>query len=53
MVRIARPTDKVRLEMLKIKIRDQEYLRLAIDRIASKLTDEIVNRGGQQNEYKN
>ncbi len=52
MVRIAKQTDPVKLEELKVKINDQHYLQLAIDRIAIKLTDEIVNRNGNKNEYK-
>ena len=53
MVRIAKQTDPVKLEELRVKINDRRYLRVAIDRIAIKLTDEIVNRTGTKNEYKN
>jgi len=52
MVRIAKQTDPVKLEELKVKINDQSYLQVAIDRIAIKLTDEIVNRSGLKHEYK-
>ncbi|PIE04454.1 MAG: hypothetical protein CSA76_04165 [Spirochaetales bacterium] len=47
MVRIAKQTDPVKLEELKGKINDQSYIRVAIDRIAIKLTDEIVSRRGE------
>jgi len=50
-VRIAKRTDSDKLEELKIKINDQRYLRIAIDRIAVKLSNEIVNRGRVQNEF--
>jgi len=52
MVRIAKQTDPVKLNELKVKINDQHYLKIAIDLIAIKLTDEIVNRNGNENEYK-
>jgi hypothetical protein len=52
MVRIAKQTDPVKLEELRVKINDQRYLRVAIDLIAIKLSDEIVNRNGNKNEYK-
>ena len=52
MVRIAKQTDPVKLEELRVKINDQRYLRVAIDRIAISLSDEIVNRNGNKNEYK-
>ena len=52
MVRIAKQTDPVKLEELRVKIHDNSYLRVAIDRIAIKLTDEIVNRNGNKNEHK-
>ena len=52
MVRIAKQTDPVKLEELRLKINDQRYLRVAIDLIAIKLSDEIVNRNGDKNEYK-
>lgn len=50
-MRIAKRTDSDKLEELKIKINDQRYLRIAIDRIAVKLSNEIVNRGRVQNEF--
>ena len=52
MVRIAKQTAPVKLEELRVKINDRRYLRVAIDRIAIKLTDEIVNRTGTKNEFK-
>jgi hypothetical protein len=52
MVRIAKQTDPVKLEELKVKINDQLYLQIAIDRIAIKLSDEIISRSGNKNEYK-
>lgn len=52
MVRIAKQTDPVKLEELKVKINDQRYIQIAIDRIAIKLSNEIVNRNGNKNEYK-
>jgi len=50
-VRIAKRTNSDRLEELRIKINDQQYLRIAIDRIAVKLSNEIINRGRKQNEF--
>ncbi|MCG8451581.1 MAG: hypothetical protein MI717_00185 [Spirochaetales bacterium] len=52
MVRIAKQTDPVKLNELKEKIHDMGYLRVAINRIAMKLTDEIVSRSESKNEYK-
>jgi len=49
-VRIAKRTNSAKLEELKVKINDQEYLQVAIDRIAIKLSNEIINRRGKQNE---
>jgi hypothetical protein len=46
MVRIAKQSDPKRLEELKRKIRDERYLSHAINRIAHKLTEELVNRKG-------
>jgi len=50
-VRIAKRTNSDRLEKLKIKINDQQYLQIAVDRIAVKLSNEIINRGKKQNEF--
>lgn len=50
-MRIAKRTNSDRLEELRIKINDQQYLRIAIDRIAVKLSNEIINRGRKQNEF--
>ncbi len=52
MVRIAKQTDPVKLEELKVKINDLRYIQIAIDRIAIKLSNEIINRNGNKNEYK-
>ncbi len=52
MVRIAKQTDPAKLAELKVRINDQRYLQIAIERIAKSLTDEIVNRTGETNEYK-
>ena len=43
MIRIAKQTDPKKLKELKEKIRDEQYLDLAIRRIAHTLTNEIVN----------
>lgn len=43
-MRIAKKIDPVKLKDLRIKINDQKYLQGAIDLIAIKLTNEIVNR---------
>lgn len=50
-MRIAKRTNSDRLEKLKIKINDQQYLQIAVDRIAVKLSNEIINRGKKQNEF--
>jgi len=50
-VRIAKRINSDKLEELKLKINDQQYLQIAIDRIAVKLSNEIVNRGRRQNEF--
>ena len=52
MVRIAKHTDPKKLEQLKVLINDRQYLQVAIQRIATKLTDEIVSRSGEKHEYK-
>jgi len=46
-VRIAKQTNFDKLEELKVKINDQQYLQVAINRIAVKLSNEIVNRSGK------
>ena len=43
MVRIAKQTDPKKIAELKHKIHDRLYLETAINRIASTLTDEILN----------
>ena len=52
MVRIAKQTDPKKLEELKTMINDDKYLQIAIQRIATKLTNEIVNRNGEKNGFK-
>ena len=52
MVRIAKQTDPGKLQELKTQINDNQYLQIAIDRIARGLTDEIVKRTGVNNEYR-
>lgn len=49
-MRIAKRTDSDRLEELRIKINDQQYLQTAINRIAVKLSNEIISRDKKQNE---
>ena len=39
-------------EELKNMINDDKYLQIAIQRIATKLTNEIVNRNGEKNGFK-
>ncbi len=41
MVRIAKNTDKKKLEKLKTKIHDEEYLKVAIQSIAQDLTNNL------------
>lgn len=52
MVRIAKQTDPIKLEALKVQINDRQYLRVAIEGIARQLTNEIVHRTGETNAYK-
>ncbi len=52
MVRVAKQTDPVKLEALKVQINDRQYLQVAIERIARRLTEEIVNRTGERKNYK-
>ncbi|MDA3852218.1 MAG: hypothetical protein PF447_13260 [Spirochaetaceae bacterium] len=52
MVRIAKKTDPSKLEELKDKIHDQFYLKTAIQRIAIRLTDEIVHHNEVKSELK-
>ncbi len=42
MVRIAKKSDPVKLKELKEKINDEEYLTLAIQRIAMLLSSELL-----------
>jgi len=47
MIRIAKQTDPKKLAELKIKIHDNDYLSVAIQRLAQSLTTELVgNKGG-------
>ena len=43
MIRIAKQTDPKKLMELKVKIKDEEYLSMAIRRLAHTLTNEILN----------
>ncbi|MCP4176161.1 MAG: hypothetical protein GY756_00165 [bacterium] len=43
MIRIAKQSDPKRLNELKQKIDDEQYLAIAIKQIAATLTHEIVN----------
>ncbi|MBN1697803.1 MAG: hypothetical protein JW881_09840 [Spirochaetales bacterium] len=43
MIRIAKKTDPKRLEELKKKIHNEEYLAVAIDMIAQNLTKSLLN----------
>ncbi len=42
MIRIAKPTDPKKLEELKQKINDENYIKDAIKSIAQRLTKEIL-----------
>ncbi|MFP4372915.1 MAG: hypothetical protein ACLFPO_01140 [Spirochaetaceae bacterium] len=44
MVRIAKQPDPKRIRALKERIQDERYLEAAIQRLAGKLTDELVDR---------
>ncbi|MEJ2663510.1 MAG: hypothetical protein P8107_05615 [Spirochaetia bacterium] len=43
-LKIAKPSDKDRLEELKKKIHNQEYLSDAISKIAQKLTEDLIDK---------
>ena len=42
MVRIAKPSDPEKIKYLKNKIHDRSYMASAIQRLAHKLTEELV-----------
>lgn len=42
MVRIAKPSDPEKIRYLKRKIHDRRYMASAIQRIAHKLTEELI-----------
>ncbi len=44
MIRIAKQTDPRKLAELKIKIHDDDYLTIAIQRLAQSLTKELVDK---------
>jgi hypothetical protein len=44
MVRIAKQPDPQRINALKERIQDEDYLDAAIQRLADKLTEELVDR---------
>jgi hypothetical protein len=52
MVRIAKETDPKRLEELKNMINNSDYLNQAVQRIAVKLTNEIVHLNEEKYEFK-
>lgn len=43
MVRIARPSDPEKIRYLKQQIHDRRYMASAIQRLAHKLTEELVH----------
>ncbi len=43
-MKIAKPSDKERLEELKKKIQNKDYLADAINKIAQKLTEDLVDK---------
>jgi anti-sigma28 factor (negative regulator of flagellin synthesis) len=43
-LKIAKPSDKDRLEELKKRINDEDYLSDAIKKIAQKLTEDLINK---------
>ncbi|MFP4066349.1 MAG: hypothetical protein ACLFRR_08560 [Spirochaetaceae bacterium] len=52
MVRIAKQPDPERIEALKERIQDERYLETAIQRIAHKLTEELVSsRSGPEHKH--
>jgi hypothetical protein len=50
MVRIAKPIDHEKLQELKKKIEDKRYLSNAIQRIAQKLTYELLTMEAEKDE---
>jgi hypothetical protein len=44
MVRVAKPTDPKKIQELKTKINDHKYIQDAIQQLAKKLSDELVER---------
>lgn len=52
MVRIAKQTDPQKLAELKVKIHNEDYLEIAIKRIAVRLTNEIINFTEEKNEQR-
>jgi anti-sigma28 factor (negative regulator of flagellin synthesis) len=43
-LKIAKPSDKGKIEELKKKINNSEYLSEAINKIAQKLTEDLVDK---------
>jgi anti-sigma28 factor (negative regulator of flagellin synthesis) len=43
-LKIAKPSDKERLEELKRKIHNKDYLSDAINKIAQKLTEDLIDK---------
>ncbi len=52
MIKIAKHTDPVKLEKLKRMIHDEDYLNIAISRIAFDLTNGIIKQNEGTNESK-
>ena len=50
MVRIAKETDPAKLEVLKEKINDENYLSVAIQQLAQILSSEILNFDEESNQ---
>jgi anti-sigma28 factor (negative regulator of flagellin synthesis) len=42
-LKVAKPSDKERLEELKKRIHDEEYLSDAIKKLAQRLTEDLIN----------
>ncbi len=49
-MRTAKPLDYDRIRKLKRQINDHRYIEHAIDRLAHRLTRELVERNGEQND---
>jgi hypothetical protein len=47
MIRIAKPTDPVKIQELKKKIDDEMYMKTAIHQLAQTLTKKLINIDGE------